>query len=73
MTVEEGQSEKQAARELLRSGPASPKKSINAAKSGLAPLAHHGDVEAQNLLGAIELELVGDYEEARRWFEMAAA
>lgn len=41
-------------------------------KRSLLPLAQAGDVEAQTLLGAIELEMEGKPKAARGWFESAA-
>lgn len=39
----------------------------------LVALARQGDVAAQNLVGAIELEILNAPEDARTWFEMTAA
>ncbi|MFG1829342.1 tetratricopeptide repeat protein [Micromonospora chersina] len=45
---------------------------VKEVKRSLLPLAREGDVEAQTLLGAIELEIEGKPKAARGWFESAA-
>ena len=62
---------RQVARELLEGRPAT--SGVRKVKSALEDLAQQGDVEAQNLLGAIELEIEKKPERARHWFEMTAA
>jgi TPR repeat protein len=68
---------KHAARQLLdlgadAAGRKDARERVETVKSELVPLARQGDVQAQNLLGAIELELQGNPRGARPWFEMAA-
>jgi len=60
---------KRAALELLAGSDADARE----VKSALVGAANGGDVEAQNLLGAIELEIERKPRRARRWFEMSAA
>jgi hypothetical protein len=67
---------KQAARELLENNSAGERvgsRDIRHLKSALTDQARQGDVDAQNLLGAIELEIEQKPKSARQWFEMSAA
>ncbi|MCM0674804.1 sel1 repeat family protein [Micromonospora phytophila] len=45
---------------------------VKEVKRSLLPMARAGDLEAQSLLGAIELEIEGKPKAARGWFESAA-
>jgi len=74
--LESTETAKLAAREALKSTAAMDSAFVRAAgrvKSVLSRAALKGDTEAQNLAGAIALEIEQSPKEARRWFEMAAA
>lgn len=78
MSIEHDQAAaaKQVARELLKSNSAGERMSsrdVRQAKGTLAELARVGDTDAQNLLGAIELEIEKKPKSARPWFEMSSA
>lgn len=67
---------KQTARELLEGGSAGTSvgsRSIRHIKSVLVGSARQGDVDAQNLLGAIALEVEQKPKSARQWFGMSAS
>lgn len=78
MPVEQGPvaAAKRAARELLAThatGARIAARDVRRVKADLSDPAGRGDVAAQNLLGAIELEIERKPKHARRWFEMSAA
>jgi uncharacterized protein len=67
---------KLAAREYLENGltgSGDRSRDVRYVKEVLVGLARQGDVEAQDLVGAIELEIERNPKSARRWFEMSAA
>jgi TPR repeat protein len=77
MPVEQGPAAaaKQAARKLLETSATGARvaaKAVRRVKTDLSGPARQGDVAAQNLLGAIELEIEGKPKSARQWFEMSA-
>ncbi len=67
---------KEAARELLATnatGARVDSRDVRRVKVSLSDPARHGDLDAQNLLGALELEIERKPKRARQWFEMSAA